>query len=131
MNAVEKRRYGELLRQKHPHVIRTESENEEALREVEALLSRGDALSLAVSELLAILTVLVERFEEERYAMSSAPPREILRELMSAHGMTQKTLSGSFLRRGSLRKCSRENVRSASLRHENSARAFECRRRYS
>ncbi len=100
MTSLDERDYADLLRQKLPHVIRTESDNEAALREVEALMARGEELSPAEDELLALLTILIERFEEERYALSSAPPREILRELMTAHGMTQPDLAPLFRSKG-------------------------------
>ncbi len=100
MNATEERQYSELLREKRPHVIRTEAENEEALREIEALLARGDAIAPAESELLELLTLLVERFEEEHYATTRATSREILQELMSAHGVTQKDVAKLFPSKG-------------------------------
>jgi HTH-type transcriptional regulator / antitoxin HigA len=37
--------------------------------------------------LLDLLVVLIERFEAERYSMSSASTVEVLRELMQARGM--------------------------------------------
>jgi HTH-type transcriptional regulator / antitoxin HigA len=100
MTLLDKTRYAELLHEKHPHVIRTEEENESALREVEALMARGENITPAEEELLALLTVLIEHFEEERYALQPAPPREILRSLMEARGMTQSELGKFFSSKG-------------------------------
>lgn len=100
MTLLDETRYAELLREKHPHVIRTEEENERALREVEALMDRGENLNPAEEELLALLTVLIERFEEERYALQPAPPREIIKALMEAHGTTQAELGRLFSSKG-------------------------------
>lgn len=93
MNAIEERFYGELLRDRHPRVIRNEAENEEALRTLEELLAKGDAITAPESELAGLLNVLVERFEDEHYALSQASPKQILRELMDARDMRQKDLA--------------------------------------
>jgi antitoxin component HigA of HigAB toxin-antitoxin module len=79
MTTLDETRYAELLYEKRPHVIRTEEENESALREVEALMACGEQITPPEEELLALWTVLIERFEEERYALKPAPPRETLR----------------------------------------------------
>jgi HTH-type transcriptional regulator / antitoxin HigA len=100
MTILDEIRYVQLLQEKHPHVIRTEEENEHVLREVEALMARGESLSPAEEELLALLTVLIERFEEERYALHPASPREIVRTLMQARGMTQTDLAQLFSSKG-------------------------------
>ncbi len=102
MTSLDERHYADLLRQKLPHVIRTESDNEAALREVETLMARGEELSPAEVELLELLTVLIERFEHDHYALSSAPPQEILRELMTARAMTQADLARLFPSKGIL-----------------------------
>lgn len=100
MNAVIERRYSALLKQKSPRAIRTEQENERALREVEALMARGDSLREEEIALLDLWTALIERFEEERYALRAAAPRDILRELMAARGMTQAEVSKLFPSKG-------------------------------
>ena len=70
------------------------------LREVEALLAKGDEISPAEFELVQLLTVLIERFEDEHYATSSAKPQAILRELMDARGMAQAELAKLFPSKG-------------------------------
>lgn len=86
--------YAELLSRKQPRVIRTDRENDAALRDVEDLMRRGDRLTAAERDLLALLVILIERYEEQRYAPARvAEPREVLAELMSARGMTQADLS--------------------------------------
>jgi HTH-type transcriptional regulator/antitoxin HigA len=100
MTAREQIQYGKLLQEKHPRVIKTEVENEQILREIEALVARRTKLTNPEVALLHLLTLLVERFEEDRYALRQASPREVLRELMAAHGMSQAELSKLFPSRG-------------------------------
>jgi HTH-type transcriptional regulator/antitoxin HigA len=41
-----------------------------------------------------LLTLLVERFEEQQYAMKPASPIDIVRELMEANGVSQSEIAG-------------------------------------
>jgi HTH-type transcriptional regulator/antitoxin HigA len=100
MTAHEETQYAKLLSAKHPRVIKTEAENERALREIEALIAREKVLSQPEIELLELLALLVEKFEDEHYPLPRASPTEILRELMLAHGMTQTQLSKLFPSKG-------------------------------
>ena len=100
MTVREESRYAELLSEKHPRVIKTEAENSRALREIEALIVREKALTQPEIELLQLLALLVEKFEEERYPLPHASPREILRELMHAREMTQARVSKLFPSKG-------------------------------
>jgi HTH-type transcriptional regulator / antitoxin HigA len=100
MTTLDEARYAELLKEKHPRIIRTEKENDQTLREIDALMARGEDLTPEEAELLELLTMLVERFEEEHYPMQTSSPREVLRELMDARGMTQAELSGLFPSKG-------------------------------
>jgi HTH-type transcriptional regulator/antitoxin HigA len=100
MTTTEADRYGELLRKTRPRVIRSEAENESALREIDMLMQRGDAISGEESELLALLVALVERFEEEHYALPTAAPVDVLRELMAARSMKQRDVAMLFGSKG-------------------------------
>ena len=85
--AINKARYGDLLRETLPRLIRTEAENERYLRVVEHLMSLGEGITPEQRELLKLLVLLIERFEAERYTLNSAPPLEALRELMQQRSM--------------------------------------------
>lgn len=100
MTIADKRRYAQLLSEKHPHIIRTEAENERALREVEALMARGKNLSPPEAELLALLALLIEKFEEEHYRLELASAQDVLRELMAARKMSQADVSTLFPSKG-------------------------------
>jgi HTH-type transcriptional regulator / antitoxin HigA len=87
--------YRDLVSQALPHVIRTEAENAHYLRVLDVL----DALPYptpAQQELAALLTLLIEDFEERHYALKAASPIEHLRELMAANDLKQKDLVDIF-----------------------------------
>jgi HTH-type transcriptional regulator/antitoxin HigA len=100
MIAVDERRYANLLREKRPHAIRTEIGYKRALREVESLMARGQSLSREEAELVELWAVLIERFEEDRYTLKPISPPALIRELMTAHGMTRAELAALFPSKG-------------------------------
>ena len=65
------KKYGELLAQYQPKLIRTEAENETALASVEALMHRPNR-SPEENELFALLITLIEKFEQDHYLPSAA-----------------------------------------------------------
>jgi HTH-type transcriptional regulator/antitoxin HigA len=75
-------KYGELLSQYQPKLIRTEAENEKALAIVEALIHHPNR-SLEENELFALLITLIEKFEQDHYLPGAAStPRSRLLFLM-------------------------------------------------
>jgi HTH-type transcriptional regulator/antitoxin HigA len=87
------RRYGRLLSQQLPKVIRTEKENEEMLAAIWELIKKGeDNLSAEELALLELMSVLVERFEEEHYPIPDSPPHQILKHLMESRNAKQADL---------------------------------------
>jgi HTH-type transcriptional regulator/antitoxin HigA len=75
-------KYGELLSQYKPKLIRTEAENEKALAIVEALIHHPNR-SLEENELFALLITLIEKFEQDHYLPGAAStPRSRLLFLM-------------------------------------------------
>jgi len=96
---VNEKTYGQLLRRTLPHVIRTEEEHDRLANE----LLRLDELenpSAEERELAELLTVLVDDYEERRYPIRRAEPRQTLRHLMEARGLTQKDLWKVFGSKG-------------------------------
>ena len=80
--AFNPKKYGELLSQYQPKLIRTEAENDAALAIVEALMSRPERSS-EENELFALLITLIEKFEQEHYLPGvESPPRLRLLFLM-------------------------------------------------
>jgi HTH-type transcriptional regulator/antitoxin HigA len=86
--------YTALLRRFPPKVIRTDAENEKYLEVLYELDRRSSTLTQAERELADLLTLLVEDFEEKRYALPRTGPLEALRFLMDQHGLRQKDLAG-------------------------------------
>lgn len=91
-----KRKYGELLAESVPIVIRTESEYDRAIAEIERLLKKGDRISPEEDHLLDLLSTLVEKYEDERYPIEPSAPHEILQHLMEARGLKQKDIVHLF-----------------------------------
>lgn len=88
--------YAALLARTLPAVIHSEKENERCIAMLEALDRRAEKLSAAKRRLAELLTVLIEDFEEEAYALKAARPVEVVRELMESNGLKQKDLLDIF-----------------------------------
>jgi HTH-type transcriptional regulator / antitoxin HigA len=91
--------YRQLLGRTLPHVIRTEGEYERLTEE----LLRLDALentSPEEKELAELLTLLIDDYEERRYPIRKASPRQTLHHLMEARNLTQKDLWKVFGSKG-------------------------------
>ena len=96
---LDEKTYGQLLRRTLPHVIRTDQElarfSDELLR-----LDEIDNPSPEQEVLAELLTVLIEEYEERRYPIRKAEPRQTLHHLMEAREMTQKDLWKVFGSKG-------------------------------
>jgi len=91
--------YAQLLGRTLPHVIRTD----EDLDRLTAELMRLDDLknpSPEEKELAELLTVLIGEYEERRYPIRKASPRQTLQHLMEARDLTQKDLWKVFGSKG-------------------------------
>jgi HTH-type transcriptional regulator / antitoxin HigA len=91
--------YRQLLGRTLPHVIRTDEECERLTNELERLDERG-RLSPEENELAELLTVLIDQYEERRYPIRKASPRQTLKHLMEARNLTQKDLWKLFGSKG-------------------------------
>ena len=88
--------YADLLARTLPAVIHREKENERCIAMLAALDGKGEKLTAAECRLAELLTVLIEDFEEEAYALKPARPVEVVRELMESDGLKQKDLLDVF-----------------------------------
>ncbi|HEY6333081.1 MAG TPA: hypothetical protein VI756_27405 [Blastocatellia bacterium] len=94
---IDAKKYGQLLARTLPIAIRTEAENERMLAEIWKLMSKDEeALSPEEGALLVLMSELVEKFEEEHYAIEPPPPHEILKMLMEDRGLKQRDLIPVF-----------------------------------
>ena len=96
---LDEKTYGQLLRRALPHVIRTEAEHARLTDELLRLDERQD-LKPEEHELAELLTVLIDEYEERRYAIRKASPQQNLRHLMEARNLTQKDLWRIFGSKG-------------------------------
>jgi HTH-type transcriptional regulator/antitoxin HigA len=86
--------YKTLLADHAPMAIRTEAENDAAVRKIEELIEHGGE---AEENLANLLMVLVEAFEEENYQpIRKATPVDVLRHLMDVNHLKQKDLLKVF-----------------------------------
>src|SRR5437868_3962185 len=93
---INSQRYGRLLSQALPTIIKTEEENDRALLLVEKLFAKGDELTSEENALLELLVKLITDFEQKFYLLREATPREVLIEIMDARGLKQKDLMEVF-----------------------------------
>jgi len=101
MAAVVETPYRDLLRQYEPQVIKTEAENERALKVVSDLLSHGEeSLSADQRRFVELLSTLISEFERSAYRTGHAGPADILRDLMRARGMGPRDLLPVFGSKG-------------------------------
>ncbi len=88
--------YARLLAESLPTVVDSEGLNELYLEQVSELLRREDSLSPAETQLLKLLTLLIEDFEEKHYAVPRSGPLATVRFLMDQHNLKQKDLTDIF-----------------------------------
>ena len=96
---VDKTKYGKLLMQTLPLVISNEQELERLTKEIDRLMSKGireNALSPEEEQLLELLSILVENYEDKHYPMPEAAPNEVLKFLMEDRGLKQTDLLPVF-----------------------------------
>lgn len=92
---VNEQEYADLLSRALPHVIHTEAENERCTAVLEALLAKS-AKTEEEQRLVELLTLLIENFEERRYAFPPSTPADIVRHLMDANGLRQVDMMEIF-----------------------------------
>jgi HTH-type transcriptional regulator / antitoxin HigA len=90
------REYARLLSKSLPSVIHSEKHHDAMLHQLQELLEREADLTKAERELVGLLTLLIEDFEDRNYQLPRANPIEVLRFLMDQHGLKQKDLIDAF-----------------------------------
>ena len=85
--------YSTLLSEVQPKVIASEEEYDRALAVAERLLFEKNRTA-AQTEILKLLVLLIERYEEENYPMGDSTPLEMLEHLMEARDLKQADLIG-------------------------------------
>jgi HTH-type transcriptional regulator / antitoxin HigA len=123
--------YASLLNSTLPAVILSEAENERHIAMLEELDRKGSRMSVAERRIAALLTLLIEDFEEKHYALKAASPIDVLNELMQANDLKQKDLLDVFATTsiasevlGGKRKLNTEHIRRLSRRFKVSPEVF-------
>jgi len=123
--------YASLLTNTLPSVIRSEAENERYIAMLDELDRKRTRMSAAERRMAELLTLLIEKFEEEHYALKAASPVDVLNELMLSNDLKQKDLLDVFgtpsivseVLRGK-RKLTTEHIRRLSRRFHVSPEVF-------
>ena len=93
---IEPKKYGKLLSNALPKIIKTEQENDRAILIVEKLLAKGERLSSEEGALLELLGTLIADFEGKFYQPKDASPQDVLAELMQDRDLKQSDLVDVF-----------------------------------
>jgi HTH-type transcriptional regulator / antitoxin HigA len=95
------RKYSRLVSRVAPLVIETKEEFERADAEIGRLLRKGyNNLSVEERRLLALLSRLVEDYEDRTFPVADSPPYQTLRFLMEQNDLRQADLVAVFGSRG-------------------------------
>jgi HTH-type transcriptional regulator/antitoxin HigA len=126
-----RREYARLLSRTLPSVIHTEKLYDAYLSRLEALLERDNVLTAAERELLGLLTLLIEDFEDKQYQLPRATPVQVLEFLMDQNNLKQKDLVDVFGTASVVsevvngkRELSKEHIRRLSRRFDLSPEIF-------
>ena len=81
----------EMIRQGAPHLIHSDEELERYTQELFALTALPDPDPVQ-EEAIALLTLLIERYEAERYPVPDANPTDVLRFLLEQNRLSQRDI---------------------------------------
>ena len=87
--------YGRLLARTQPQPIHSEQDYDRMIEEIGTLTDRGERnLSPEETSLLEMMSILVERYEQERYPLRPSKPGDVIQFLMEQRGLQQRDLAG-------------------------------------
>lgn len=78
-----------------PHLIRSEEQLEAYTKALFRLTSESRPTPAQV-EAIELLTLLIERYEQENFSVPIASPAEVLRFLIDRHGLKQRDLASDL-----------------------------------
>lgn len=86
--------YGKLLAKMQPQPIHSEEDYDRAIEAITELMEHGeDNLSPEETSLLEMMSILVERYEQEHYPIAPSRPGEVVQFLMEQRGLRQHDLA--------------------------------------
>jgi len=93
MTTIDLKKYARLVAKAAPLVIESEAEFERADAEIGRLLRKGyDKLSIEEQRLLALLSRLIEDYENRTFPAPTSPPHQTLQFLMEQNDLRQADL---------------------------------------
>jgi len=84
-----------MIRQGAPHLIHSDHELAKYTEALFRLTAKPDATP-EEEEAIELLTLLIERYEGERYPVPDAGPIEVLRFLLDRNGLSQRDIAGEL-----------------------------------
>jgi HTH-type transcriptional regulator/antitoxin HigA len=85
----------EMIRRGAPRVIHTDEELAEYTEALFALTAKADPTP-EEEEAIELMTLLVERYELDRYPMPAAEPADVLRFLLEQNGLSQRDIASEL-----------------------------------
>jgi len=85
----------EMIRQGAPRLIHSDEELAEYTRTLFELTAKPD-LTADEEEAIELMTLLVERYEQEHYPIPEAEPAYVLRFLLERNGLTQREIAAEL-----------------------------------
>ncbi|HWG19195.1 MAG TPA: helix-turn-helix domain-containing protein [Terracidiphilus sp.] len=85
----------EMIRKGAPRIIRNDEELSEYTRTLFKLTGKADPTP-DEEEAIELLTLLIERYETERYTSPDAGPVDVLRFLLESNGLTQREIASDL-----------------------------------
>ncbi len=116
--------YGALLARVAPVVIRTEKEYDRVVVVVNALLNKRKDRTPEETQLLDLLSLLMEQYEDEHHDLGDAAPHEMLQHLMEARDLQQKDIAHLFGNSGGRASEAISGVRAISKNQAKALAAF-------
>jgi HTH-type transcriptional regulator/antitoxin HigA len=111
-----------MIRTGAPRLIHTDEELAEYTQALSGLTAKSER-SLEDEEAIELLTVLIDRYESERYPMPEGKPADVLRFLLDQNGLSQRDIAGEMggesivsLVLAGKRQLNREHIARLSLR---------------
>jgi HTH-type transcriptional regulator/antitoxin HigA len=92
---INARKYSRLLAKALPRAIESEEERRRAHKTIEALMADKNR-TVEEGELLRLLAVLVQEYEQRTFDIPEVPPHELLQFIMEEAGLKQKDLLDVF-----------------------------------
>jgi HTH-type transcriptional regulator / antitoxin HigA len=83
----------EMIRQGAPHLIHSDEELAEYTAALFDLTAKADPTR---EEVIELLTLLVDRYESQRYPLPDAEPAEVLRFLLDQNGLSQRDVAAEL-----------------------------------